>query len=567
MNLWTSDEVAKILLYLDEHKMPFEKYSFVREGNDLMLLGRGGSADVFEAEHRTSHKRNYAIKVIGFRKQNTDSLVFNESVEAQKELGLFQDNVVKVYDHIEMWITLDENDNVISAVSTKPKEMSRTTIKLQFIVMEKIASVIERTKGGNLLLTPRTLGTGDEHEILKLAYDIGSALKRAHNEKILHRDVKLENVFYSEKKGQYKLGDFGIAKKTEDGFARTIAFTKGYAAPEVRATDERYDNTADIYSFGMMLYVLVNNLRFPDSNTYNVNSSTQYSKGYIIPFPESDISEDFYYVIVKACMFNPDQRYQSMEEMILDIEKLMYGKSLGYKKEHKNVSLIVGSILLVLGVGAWKLTLAPEMMVSLSILEFIFWIGCLGKGILKILKKSVYGISIIVLGVGLYLLVSTGFTWIKLIILLWMVFSSGISSGYFASSIFITMLVSLVQQVSGANAMQYEEVSWIAYSLISLALVLLYQYMILSMEDRKLAKRLYRRGFYWIVICLVYALMFLNGELMNPIALNWHRRIFGPVIVAYLSNINIRMIGISGLLFCAFWIVREKILIHFSNRE
>ena len=104
------------------------------------------------------------------------------------------------------------------SVKEKPENISRTTIKLQFVLMEKIDSVITRTKGGNIKMTPESLANGDEQEILKLAYDIGLALKRAHNKNVLHRDVKLENVFYSEKKKQYKLGDFGIAKKTEECF-------------------------------------------------------------------------------------------------------------------------------------------------------------------------------------------------------------------------------------------------------------------------------------------------------------------------------------------------------------
>ena len=567
MNLWTSEDISKILIQLDELKLPFSKYAFCQENGKLKLLGRGGSAEVYEVQTRSSQKQNFAMKVIGFRSQNIDSDFFNESVQVQKDIGDYQDYVVKIYDHVEIWATLDDKDNVVSAVKEKPETISRTTIKLQFILMEKISSVITRTKGGNIKMLPESLAHGDEQEILKLAYDIGLALKKAHNKNVLHRDVKLENVFYSEKKKQYKLGDFGIAKKTEDGFAGTVAFTKGYAAPEVRSTDDRYDNTADIYSFGMMLYVLANGLKFPDSNTYNVNSSMQYVPGYIVPEPECFISEDLYYVVAKACMYNPDDRYQSMEEMLLDIEKLMYDISLGYKKEHKNSSLVVGSIMLALGVVAWKLTMAPEMIISFSLWEYIFLVGCLGKGILKAFKKDIVLLSMGVLGVGIYLMVGTGFSWIKLIFLLWMTFSSGGSSGYLSAGVLIANFISIIQQTGNNDLYFYNDYSWVAITVISIAVVLLYQYEILTMEDRKTAQLIYKKGFYWIVIIFVYASLFISGCIRNPAAMQIYSSIMGDKIASFMMSYDQKMVGLYGLGFCLFWVGREKLLIFRQKRQ
>lgn len=565
MSLWTSEDISKILIRLDDMNLPFKKYSFVRNGADLNLLGRGGSAEVYEAETRKSHKNNYAIKVIGFRNQNADSEFFNESVQVQKDIGDSQDNVVKVYDYTELWVSFDENDNIISAVKERPDNFPSTSIKLQFVVMEKIFSVIERTKGGNIKMMPEKLAVADEQEVLKLAYDIGIALQSAHNKNVLHRDVKLENVFYCERKKQYKLGDFGIAKKTENGFAGTIAFTKGYAAPEVRGTEERYDNTADIYSFGMMLYVLMNNLKFPDSNTYNVNSSVQYSTGYIVPYPDSDISEDFYSIITKACMYDPDQRYQSMEEMILDIERLMYSDSYGYKKEHKNESLVVGTILLAIGTVAWKLTMASELSISFGLWEYIFLIACLGKGILKIFKKNVVFASLIVMGVGIYLLLSSGFTWLKLLFLLWMTFSSGTSSGYVSVGILTTNFLSLIQQAGAIEWHLYTEYNWIAITAISLSFVFLFQYEIVTMENRQIFKKYYKNNIYWILVCIIFTGLIFLGPFESSIVGIIYTSLFGNEYVDVLNTINFRMVGITGLGFSIFWIVREKILFWINN--
>ncbi len=558
MNLWTSEDIARILIQLDERQLPFAKYSFVKSGSALNLLGRGGFAEVYEAESRQRHKNKYAIKVIGFRKQCIDTDFFVESVEAQKEIGDFQDNVVKIYAYTELWVTLDEQDNVISAAEEKPEKLPQTSIRLQFIAMEKISSVIERTGNGNLRVTPERLAAGDEQEVLKLAYDIGLALKRAHHNRILHRDVKLENVFYCAAENQYKLGDFGIARKTEEGFASTIVFTRGYAAPEVRGSEDRYDNTADIYSFGMMLYVIMNHFAFPQSDTYSVNSGAQYCAGYIVPCPQGNISEDFYHVIARACMYDPDDRYQSMEEMLLDIEKLMYSDSVGYRKEHKKESLIAGTILLALGIAAWKVTLAAEMAITFSFWEYLFLAACLGKGVQKIFQKNVVFVSMLVLGVGVYLLISSGFTWMKLLFLICMTFSSGTLSGYAAAGALLVDFLSWLQQTGSADWCLYEKDSWIAVAAISLAAVLLYQYAVLSLEDRKIVKVIYRKGLYWTLICFSY------GTLI--VAENAYRRLPGNEVAdMLLSAVNLRMVGMTGLGFCVFWIIRERILIRYQR--
>ena len=567
MNLWTSEDISKILIQLDEMKIPFSKYALCQENGKLKLLGQGGSAEVYEAQARSSQKHCFALKVIGFRSQNIDSDFFNESVQVQKDIGDYQDYVVKIYDHTEIWVTLDNRDNVVSAVKEKPENISRTTIKLQFVLMEKIDSVITRTKGGNIKMTPESLAHGDEQEILKLAYDIGLALKRAHNKNVLHRDVKLENVFYSEKKKQYKLGDFGIAKKTEDGFAATIAFTKGYVAPEVRGADDRYDNTADIYSFGMMLYVLANNLKFPDSNTYNVNFSMQYEPGYIVPEPEFFISDDLYYLISKACMYNPDERYQSMEEMLLDIEKLMYDVSLGYKKEHKTSSLIVGSIMLAIGIVAWKLTMAPEMIISFSFWEYIFLFSCLGKGIQKVFKKDVILLSVGVLGVGIYLMVVTGVSWLKLLFLLWMTFSSGNSSGYLASGVLIANFISIIQQERVIDGSSYNQYSWVAIIVISIGAILLYQYELLSIEERKTTNIYFKNGLYWITIMVIYLMLFLSGFTTNSYIVRIYRLLMGDQIADFIFSFDRMMVGLYGLAFCIFWLGREKLLIYMQKKR
>ncbi|MDE7431348.1 MAG: protein kinase, partial [Lachnospiraceae bacterium] len=392
------------------------------------------------------------------------------------------------------------------------------------------------------------------------------ALQRAHNKNILHRDIKLENVFYSPEKKQYKLGDFGIAKMTQDGFASTVAFTKGYAAPEVRGiqADDQYDNTADIYSFGIMLFVLMNHMKFPDSDTYNVNLSMQYSKGYIVPRPEN-ASEQFYQVIARLCMFDPDKRYQSMEEVITDIERLMYSEGLSHKKEHKDISLIVGMLFLFSGVAACKLTLVPEMEIPFSIWEYMFWICCFGKFLLKVFKKNSMLLSMVVFGIGIYLMAGTGFSWIRLILLVGLTFSSGISAGFLSGGALTANFIYIVQLQNDIWQRQYSEYSWLAVTLISLSVVLLYQYALLVMEDRKVVKQLYKRGFYWMMIVLLYGLVLLTGVQIDKMG---DDAVFMPLVRwLYDMGVDHYRVGVSGLVFCVFWTIREKVLIRNEKRK
>lgn len=103
-------------------------------------------------------------------------------------------------------------------------------------------------------------------EAVRVAMDISRALVICHGRNIMHRDVKPENVFWSNKLGEYKLGDFGISKQLEATAgtwgARTSIGTPQYEAPEVIKRQE-YSYNVDVYSLGVMLFQLLNHGRSP----------------------------------------------------------------------------------------------------------------------------------------------------------------------------------------------------------------------------------------------------------------------------------------------------------------
>ena len=562
MNLWTNEEIEKILVQLDQRKLPFEKYTCVKNQSSLQLLGRGGSANVYEAEDRKFHKEKFAIKVIGFRKQNSDSDFFLQSVKAQKELSSLNKDILKIYKYIELWVALDEYDNVLSVFKEKPEKTQNQMINLRFILMERIPSIIQKTKEHNTQMIPDKLGAGDEREVLKLAYDIGTALKKAHDKNILHRDVKLENVFYSKQKQQYKLGDFGTAKKTEDGFAATIVFTQGYVAPEVRLTDDKYDNTADIYSFGMMLYVIMNNLKFPESEGYYANSETQYDQGYIVPYPENKISEEFYHIISKACMYDADKRYQTMEEMLLDIENLMTGKKFYYKKKHKTASLALGLLLSAIGLITLKLMVMPNVVVKFTNMEYIFLICCLITGVRHVSNKKTRMLNFMIFCMGIYLLSLNGISLKKYFIFLFLILTvQGIIMICLSVGAMLINVTSMFQQINTQYIFIDTKYKWIPVICILLGGVLLYQYLILTSDDRRMGKILYKKGIYWMIIELFFGSLWMIPNYNHSIVHIICNKIFGTGVI------DLKMVGMTGFIFCTLWVIRERILIRYEDEE
>ncbi|KAG2448901.1 hypothetical protein HYH02_006249 [Chlamydomonas schloesseri] len=95
-----------------------------------------------------------------------------------------------------------------------------------------------------------------EDEVMNMFVQIASAISYIHSKRVLHRDLKTQNIFIA-KGGIIKLGDFGISKVLErtDSFATTVTGTPYYMAPEI-CTNQPYTYKSDIWSLGCVLYEL-----------------------------------------------------------------------------------------------------------------------------------------------------------------------------------------------------------------------------------------------------------------------------------------------------------------------
>lgn len=162
-----------------------------------------------------------------------------------------------------------------------------------------------------------------EAEVIQIGKDICSALVVCHGKDILHRDIKPENIFFNDD-GDYKLGDFGIARildKCPGSYASTGIGTPEYAAPE-QGTGT-YDMRVDIYSLGLVLFELANQNRLPFAVSSYVRPQEVEKRilAQTLPRP-CDASDALAKVILKACAHDPAKRYRTAQEMLDALNQL-----------------------------------------------------------------------------------------------------------------------------------------------------------------------------------------------------------------------------------------------------
>ena len=582
MFLWTREEIESILVELNRQGLPFASYPLrMEEGESRpVFLGSGGYACVYEAVGRSGDKRSYAVKIIGFGEQCADEQMFRQAVQAQMELGNNQEHVVKIYDAVCLEVWLDPDGRVTKAErrlgedtevgrydGENPEDQRR--LSLQFILMEKLEVVLHKTIDRKYRIVPQALASFEEKEIRRLAFDIGTALVAAHDKKILHRDIKPENLFYSMQTGQYKLGDFGIALKTADGMASTVAYTDGYGAPEViYRSDDKYDYTADIYSLGMTLYVLLNRMKFPNSGEYQVNGKAQYEEGFVLPAPETG-SEAFARIVEKMCRFDPDERYQSMDEVLLELEALENGELVKYQKKHKETLTLFGMVSLVAGMAMWKLCFLPELKFVLSPAGYVFLGLCVLKYILAKPGKDITGLRMAILVLGVGLCISTGFVWWKPLLLL-LLFAEDTLGGFWGIGILAANLAYLTVEKDAGIVGEMQAYRWVAVTLLPIAVVLFIQLYTIKVQERKgrqyghLTTFFLRANLPWLFAVLFFWMLIIWGWILADLMTGNNRRmlegLFGSGFLSAISSIQPLKAGVAGLAFSLFWIVRQRVL-------
>ena len=313
MAAFEREEIEKLLITLEDQGALFPEFVLVREEKGLGILGAGGSSLVYEMVSRSNNQTHYALKVMGLQPHMPSSGDFLVTARMQRLLVEQTDYVVRILAVKKLWLRFSEAGDVCGIWEREPPENADNCLHIQLMLMDKLESLLNRNRFGKIALRHQTLTR--EAEVLKLGFQIGQALICAHKNQILHRDIKLENIFWDPGENCYKLGDFGAAKYTQSGSAETLIYSDGYGAPEIhQVLTENYDGAADMYSLGITLYLLLNNLKFPGSDGYHYRE-IQYHPDFTFPAPEN-ASEAVTRVLRKMCAYQKADRYGSMSEAL-----------------------------------------------------------------------------------------------------------------------------------------------------------------------------------------------------------------------------------------------------------
>lgn len=286
-------------------------------------IGEGSFGKVYKAERCERGRSFYsAIKIITIPSSQSElNSVRSETTDEKSTREYFQNLVEECIQEVSTMEYFRGNSHVVSVEDFKVVEYLDVIGWDIYIRMEYLTSFIDYCTGKSL----------SEEEVVRLGIDLCKTLQYCRKLNIIHRDIKPENIFVS-RFGDFKLGDFGIARELErsmSGLSKKGTFS--YMAPEMYR-GEQYDSRVDIYSLGLVLYKLMNHNRLPFLNlekqliTYRdkENALARRMSGETPPKP-ADAGTQFGEIILKACAYRPEQRYQEPEDFRRDMERLQNG--------------------------------------------------------------------------------------------------------------------------------------------------------------------------------------------------------------------------------------------------
>src|SRR5262245_4422055 len=275
-------------------------------------LGSGGMADVWLAEDQELGRR-VAVKILHERYANDEQFVERFRREATHAAGLSHQNIVSIFDR-------------------------GSADGSYFIVMEYV-------EGRTLKELLVTRGPCPVPVAISYARQVLAALRYAHRNGIIHRDIKPHNVIV-DREGRIKVADFGIARAgttsqmTEAG---SIIGTAQYLSPE-QARGAPVDESSDLYSTGIVLYELLTG-KVPFTGESAVEIAMKHLSQ--VPEPPSavrrEVPHDVDLVVLRALAKDPADRYRSAAEMDRDLELVARGDAVGKETADAATTVLSGA--------------------------------------------------------------------------------------------------------------------------------------------------------------------------------------------------------------------------------
>src|SRR5688572_13834515 len=256
-------------------------------------LGSGGMSTVYLARDETL-ERWVAAKVLHREISDQPDQIERFRREARAVAQVSHPNVVAVIDAGE--------------------DAGRPYIVFEYVDGETLKHRIDAHPGGLPL-----------DESAAYAIEVGRGLGAAHARRLVHRDVKPQNVLI-DSEGRAKVTDFGIARELEqDGLTKTgrVLGTTDYVSPE-QAMGQQVDARSDIYSLGVVLYeMLTGQVPFKADNLVGVAMKHVNEKMPDVQRRRRDVSSALAVVVERATEKKPDKRYRDMNEMLDDLERAL----------------------------------------------------------------------------------------------------------------------------------------------------------------------------------------------------------------------------------------------------
>ena len=272
----------------------------------IKKIGDGGMAFVYQAKDKLLN-RIVAVKVLRPEFVDDKDFLAKFKREAEAVANITHPNIVNVYD-----------------VGQEGK--------VHYIVMEYV-------DGQNLKEIIKNEGVLDEYTALDITKQIAQALSAAHKKGVIHRDIKPHNILISNEDRQVKVADFGIAKAVSNSTITNIGSIIGsvhYFSPE-QAKGQPVANNADLYSLGIVLYeMLIGRVPFRGDSPISIalqhiNEEIEFTQEEKTKIPHSIRT-----LISKMTEKSPEDRYQSAEEVIEDIDYIEKNIDLDFIKEYDN---------------------------------------------------------------------------------------------------------------------------------------------------------------------------------------------------------------------------------------
>ncbi|MFO1064323.1 MAG: serine/threonine-protein kinase [Pirellulales bacterium] len=303
-------EFHSILMLEDalRHNIPEEPPKLPKEIGGCKLeaeLGRGAMGVVYRA-YQPSLARPVAVKVIPLQDVNANASVARFEIESRAMAALEHPNIVPVY--------------------SSGCESGYGYLIMKFIEGRSLDQLLygEASYRSQILLANLR---SDWDAFAQFGSQVAAGLQHAHDRGLIHRDVKPANLLL-DNNGKIWITDFGLAKMTS--YAMSLSGTgDAIGTPRYMAPEQlrgQCDARSDIYSLGITLYELAAGERVWNSETYE--TLTRGRSGLQLPQIQSrnsDIPRDLAKIIMKACEFDPERRYQNAEELRFVLERLAHG--------------------------------------------------------------------------------------------------------------------------------------------------------------------------------------------------------------------------------------------------